>query len=366
MTRSLRTGFTTGACATACAKSAVLYLLQKTPITQVQIPLKDGNIYTFKVHELSLLSHSAFASVIKDAGDDPDVTNGAEIFVKASIIHDPQDLPQAHLILQSPKCRIVLEADEGVGIVTKPGLPVPVGCPAINPVPQSMILQAVVSALDMTGIDFINLKLSVGVKDGLKLAQKTLNSRLGIVGGLSILGSTGIVKPLSADAWTATITASMDVAKAMGLDEIVISTGRTSELAMMKQSKLPNEAFVMMGDYVEFAVKEAVRHGFAKITLSAQWAKLLKIAMSSPHTHVKYGALDMDKAVAFVAQLTSIPALTTLKFNTARELFDWLLATSRFDVVEIVIKTAQTYLSKIAKREITVCLVSYDGKVYFA
>lgn len=366
MKKGLRSGFTTGACATACVKSAVLSLLLKNPINQVQIPLKDGNIYTFKIHELALLPHLAFASVIKDAGDDPDVTNGAEIFAKASIMHDPQDLPQAHLTLQSPKCRIILEADEGVGIVTKPGLPVPVGCPAINPVPQSMILQAVVSALDTAGIDFISLKLSVGVKDGLKLASKTLNSRLGIIGGLSILGTTGIVRPLSADAWTATITASMDVAKAMGLDEIVLSTGRTSELAIMKQSNLPSEAFVMMGDFVEFAVKEAVRHGFTKITLSAQWAKLLKIAMSSPHTHVRYGALDIDKAVAFVAELTSKPALTTFKFNTARELFDWLLAKGRFDVVKTVIKKAQTYLSKIVAREITVCLVGYDGKVYFA
>ena len=153
-----------------------------------------------------------------------------------------------------------------------------------------------------------------------------MNMRLGIVGGISILGTSGIVRPLSSEAWTATITASMSVARAMGRIEVVLSAGRASEAAHMARYALPEETYVMMGDYVEYALLEAARHGFDKVHLIAQWAKMLKIAMATPQTHVSHGVIDLAKAAAFLGDL-GFPGLKGREFKTAREMFDLIAAT---------------------------------------
>ena len=211
-----------------------------------------------------------------------------------------------------------------MGVVTKPGLSIPVGEAAINPVPSKMIKEAVMEAISESGESGNRLigesqkqspsfpihpftyspihrlvEITISVVNGEKLAKKTLNSRLGIISGISILGTTGIVKPISAEAWTATITSSMDVAKAMGRSEIVLSAGRSSEKAHMEKFNLHQESYVMMGDYLEFALIEAKKHGFKKIHLCAQWAKMLKIAMATPQTHVRHGAIDIKKLLNF-------------------------------------------------------------------
>ena len=182
--------------------------------------------------------------------------------------------------------QIILKGGKGVGTMTKPGLPVPVGQPAINPVPGQMIRDAAAEAILESGRGAARrapaFEITISVPNGEELAKKTLNHRLGIVGGISILGTTGIVKPVSAEAWTATIASSMDVAKAMGHKEVVISAGRTSEAAHMKKYNLPEEAYVLMGDYLEYSLQEAKRHKFIKIHLCAQWAKMVKIAMATP------------------------------------------------------------------------------------
>ena len=142
--------------------------------------------------------------------------------------------------------------------------------------------------------------MTICVPAGASLARKTLNGRLGIVGGISILGTSGIVKPLSAEAWTAAIAASMAVGRAMGRREVVLSTGRGSERAHMGRFRLPEESYVMMGDYVEFALLEAKRRGFDRVHLCGQWAKMVKIAMSTPQTHVRHGVIDVERAAAFL------------------------------------------------------------------
>jgi cobalt-precorrin-5B (C1)-methyltransferase len=225
------------------------------------------------------------ASIIKDAGDDPDVTNGAEI--KAEARHQNTDKNTLSSDF-CPLASVLIKGGKGVGIVTRPGLPVSVGETAINPVPRKMIKEAVMEAIIQStdnrkqNTDKTNLasdlcllysglergdcpsppradtgtavesglsptsaiEITISVVNGEELAKKTLNSRLGIIGGISILGTTGIVKPISSEAWTATITSSMDVAKAMGHDEIVLSAGRTSEKAHMKKYNLPEESYV--------------------------------------------------------------------------------------------------------------------------
>ncbi|MBI5665128.1 MAG: cobalt-precorrin-5B (C(1))-methyltransferase, partial [Nitrospirae bacterium] len=318
--KELRSGYTTGACAAAAAKAAALLLDEQCrqsnvgarralplQVEYVDIPFPDGSRVKFKIHNSKLINDNseltARASVIKDAGDDPDVTNGAEIVAEAK-------LKGSGVRGQgSEMTRIIINGGKGVGTITKPGLSVPIGEAAINPVPRNMIKEAVMEAITAgSGVrgqgsskneSIANLKslplapcplplleITISVPNGEELAKKTLNHRLGIVGGISILGTTGIVRPVSTEAWTATIASSMDVAKAMGHKEIVISAGRSSEKAHMKKYKLPEEVYVLMGDYLEYSLKEAVKHGFKNIHLCAQWAKMVKIAMATPQTHV--------------------------------------------------------------------------------
>ncbi|MBI5665553.1 MAG: cobalt-precorrin-5B (C(1))-methyltransferase [Nitrospirae bacterium] len=211
------------------------------------------------------------------------------------------------------------------------------------------------------------LEITISVPNGEELAKKTLNYRLGIVGGISILGTTGIVKPVSTEAWTATISSSMDVAKAMGHKEIVISAGRSSEKAHMKKYKLPEEVYVLMGDYLEYSLKEAVKHGFKKIHLCAQWAKMVKIAMATPQTHVKFGAIDIKKARDFLHNLSLELGVKGYEFNTAREIFDLINANTQPltpNPFAAVCNAAKNYAEAIAGRiPVTAYLVSYEGEI---
>ncbi len=336
----------------------------------------------------------ASASIIKDAGDDPDVTNGAEIIAEASWITKNGIMdPELHLagrydLSDVGVAEMILAGGKGVGLVTKPGLPVSPGEAAINPVPRKMIEEAVKEALEASGINDLRpvavqsdgkapaaLLITVSVAGGEELARKTLNRRLGIVGGISILGTSGIVRPLSSEAWTASITASMDVARALHLVEVVLSAGRASEKAHMKRYHFPEEAYVMMGDYLEFSLLDAVKHGFARIHLCAQWAKMLKIALATPQTHVRHGAIEIGKSVDLLNRL-GIPVPREREFNTARELFEYLL--SGYGAEAPAYRTGRPAFRKVcsaAKRYAeSICrgvpvkshLVSYNGEIIAA
>ncbi|HEX9112982.1 MAG TPA: cobalt-precorrin-5B (C(1))-methyltransferase, partial [Nitrospirota bacterium] len=192
-----------------------------------------------------------------------------------------------------------------------------------------------------------------------------LNHRLGIVGGISILGTTGIVRPLSAAAWTATITASMDVAKAAGLGTVVISSGRTSEKAHMKKHHFPDEAYAMMGDYLEFSLRDAKLHGFREVHLSAQWAKMVKAAMGTPQTHVRNGALEAAEAADFLLGL-GIDLPRDKVFNTSREIYDFMNSEFRMpnSAFEKVCTAAKRYAEGITSGiPVIAHLVSYEGDI---
>ncbi len=402
-TRKLRSGYTTGACAAAAAKAATIQLLRaeagKAGGTEVEIPFPDGSRHAFKISYSSMLhpiragsprpySLTASASVIKDAGDDPDVTNGAEIMATAAFVRQRDgvqgDNAKGNDLLACKRaglqaCRLTIKGGRGVGTVTKPGLAVPVGEPAINPVPRKMIREAVSEAVSecgnlplppsparrrLGGAD-PGLIITISVPKGEELAKQTLNARLGIIGGISILGTSGIVRPLSTEAWTSSVTASMDVAKAAGIEEIVLSVGRVSERAHMKRYGFPEEAYVMMGDYFEFSLSEAKRHGFGKIHISAHWAKMLKISMSTPQTHVRHGAIDIRKGVAHLNNL-GIGVPEDRDFNTAREICDYLVATCGRCLPEFrkVCTCAKKYAEGItAGIPVITHLVSYDGDI---
>ncbi|MFZ3121841.1 MAG: cobalt-precorrin-5B (C(1))-methyltransferase CbiD [Thermodesulfovibrionales bacterium] len=421
--RQLRSGYTTGACAAAAAKAAAIIVIRNalsvmsnnlkndsllithhaSRITDVEIPFPDGSRVKFKIQDSRFKIQdghlTATASVIKDAGDDPDVTNGAEIVATVKVRSEKLEMRSEHPVntlfsdshFPLPTSHLlIIKGGKGVGVVTKPGLSVPVGEPAINPVPREMIKEAVMEALSNqqggdcprftgeapvfngagseSGLSPTSaIEVTISVPDGEKLAKKTLNQRLGIIGGISILGTTGIVKPISSDAWTATIRSSMDVAKAMGQNEIVLSAGRASELAHMKKYNLPEECYVMMGDYLEFSLLEAKKHEFKKIHLCAQWAKMLKIAMATPQTHVRHGAIDLKKAVEFLKKLDNISQFTDHEFNTAREILDFInssLVTCHSSLFLKVCNAAKKYAEKISPGiPVNAHLVSYEGDI---
>ncbi len=347
----LRSGYTTGACAAAAACAATQALLSQRRIIEVSISFPGGDVHNFPVHSCNWIGTEASTSIIKDAGDDPDVTNGAEIFARVEkLAADEQTEP------------VTIHGGKGVGRVTKPGLSCPVDGPAINPVPLQMIREAVAGPLEKWGGTDTRLKITISVQDGEELAKKTLNKRLGIIGGLSILGTTGIVRPISAHAWTETIEASMRVARAAGLDEVILSTGRTSEAAVEKLLNLPEEAGVMMGDYLDYALKAARKHGFQRVHLACMWAKMLKCALGIAQTHVRHGALEMEQAAALLEELglEAQRAAEMAGANTAREIYQRLVADGEQELIHKVCVRARQQAEKRCELEVRVYLVTSE------
>ena len=353
--KTLRSGYTTGACAAAAAKAAAFCLLGRERSEAVDIPFPDGSRHRFALCRIG--GQPAMATVVKDAGDDPDITNGAEIGAEARWLTERQTE------------RIVLTNGPGVGLVTKPGLPVPMGEAAINPVPRRMIRAAVAEALAGSGREDDCLEIRIFVRDGEILAEKTLNRRLGVIGGLSILGTTGIVRPVSAKAWTDTIEASMQVARAVGLTEAILSTGRTSEAMVQGLLRLPEEAQVMMGDYLQYALEAARRHGFSRIHLAAMWGKLIKAALAMPQTHVRNGVLEVRQAAELLARLglDKDSAAELCAANTAREIYDRLQVMRRADLVDAVCRRAGEQARQWSGLPVRVYLVTAEqGVVHVA
>ena len=362
----LRSGFTTGACAAAAAKAACLMLVCRDyEAESVEIPFPDGARHRFSVHASEVTRRDgssdpvcARASVIKDAGDDPDVTNGAEIMAEVRAAGDSASCGAG-------ECGIRLVGGKGVGKVTRPGLPVPPGRPAINPGPAVMIESAVSEALAACDKRPGGLEVIISVKDGERLAEKTLNRRLGIVGGISILGTTGIVKPVSAKAWTDTIEVSMSVARAAGLGEIVLSTGRTSERRVQEFLGIPEEGLVMMGDYLGYSLRAARRHGFHKVHLAGMWAKVLKAALGIPQTHVRNGALEVRDALELLVRLGLPRSQAEIlgDSNTAREIYERLAGAGRKEIIRAVCQEARRFAVKESGLDVVVYLVTSESGI---
>lgn len=273
----LRRGWTTGACATAAARSALAALLTGKFEDPVTITLPAGQTPAFALAHEKAGDGYAEAGIIKDAGDDPDVTHGALIVSRVA----PGATGEG----------IRFFGGTGVGTVTKPGLPIAVGEPAINPVPRRMMTSEAEAMAKAHGVapDFA---ITVSVRDGEKLAEKTWNPRLGIVGGLSILGTTGIVVPYSCSAWIASIQRGIDVARAMGLTHVVGSTGDASEKAAMARLRLPVEAYVDMGDFVGGMLKYLRRNPVERVTIAGGFAKMSKLAQGAMDLHSARSTVD--------------------------------------------------------------------------
>jgi cobalt-precorrin-5B (C1)-methyltransferase len=281
--RPLRRGWTTGACATAAAKAALAALTSGRFEDPVTITLPGGQMPSFVLAHEAVGDGYAEAGIIKDAGDDPDVTHGALIVVRVA--------------RGTASAGITFHAGEGVGTVTKPGLPIPPGEPAINPVPRRMMREV------LAGGDYA---VTVGVRDG---------ARLGIVGGLSILGTTGIVVPYSCAAWIASIQRGVDVARAMGLTHVVGSTGNVSETAAMARLGLPIEAYLDMGDFVGGLLKYVKRNPVARVTIAGGFAKLVKLAQGAMDLHSGRSTVDFEMLATLLPEQRD----AVLAANTANE-----------------------------------------------
>ncbi|MBI4187483.1 MAG: cobalt-precorrin-5B (C(1))-methyltransferase [Chloroflexi bacterium] len=281
--KALRSGYTTGACAAAAAKAAMLALLGQRTVERVDISLPhNGDRASFRIEKCTFTEIRASCSVIKDAGDDPDVTDKAEIWAVVSWTGRPG---------------IEIAGGRGVGVVTKPGLEIPAGMPAINPVPRRMIARSVAEAAG-NRLDTGGVRVIISVTKGEALARRTLNPRLGIIGGISILGTTGIVIPYSVEAYTACISQALDVAAACGCREVVLTTGRRSEkFAQVELAALAEECFIQAGDFIGYSLGECVSRGVARVFVWGMIGKISKLAAGHLYTNVSESSVDIGLLV---------------------------------------------------------------------
>ncbi|AMX83534.1 cobalt-precorrin-5B (C(1))-methyltransferase [Geobacillus subterraneus] len=309
--KTLREGYTTGSCATAATKAALTALITGRVQTEATIRLPIGRAVTFSVQSCTYDGSTATAAVVKDGGDDPDATHGALIVSTVS---------------WASSSGVHLDGGEGVGRVTKPGLPVPVGEAAINPVPRKMIRETAKEVLEQYGIDR-GVNIVISVPGGEEIAKKTLNARLGIIGGISILGTRGIVVPFSTAAYRASIVQAIQVAKASGCRHVVITTGgRSEKYAMREYPGLPEEAFIEMGDFVGFTLKQCKRLGIETVSMVGMMGKFSKVAQGVMMVHAKSAPVDFG-FLARLAEQAGAPAplvAAVREANTAAQVGDMM------------------------------------------
>jgi cobalt-precorrin-5B (C1)-methyltransferase len=351
----LRTGFTTGTSATAATKAALLALITSQICNTLEIALPRGKIVKLPIAwtRYSPNTQSVTCAVIKDAGDDPDVTHGAEICSTVSLTMD--------------RGCVDIDGGLGVGRVTRPGLGLEIGHAAINPVPKKMIEQ-VVRDLAKYVLKQKGIKVIISVPKGMELAKKTDNPRLGIVGGISILGTTGIVFPYSTASFAASIRQSLDVAISLGTDVVVLTTGGRSEDYIKNVHKsLPDYAFVQMGDFSGYTIKQCVNRNIKKIIIAGFIGKLTKMAMGIKQTHVRGSHVSME----FLANLASLCINSTniindiRNANTARHVSEIIIENNIKNFFDFLCKKVylEMYTHSNKSIEIEVVMFGFDGKI---
>ncbi len=343
----LRTGFTTGACATAAAKAALTALLSGEEQTQVRFSIPNGETFTLPVQDCQISKDWAQASVVKDAGDDPDVTNGCTVSVKVALSREPG----VHFL-----------QGEGVGRITLPGIGLEVGEPAVNPVPRKMIVQEL-SALYEGGLD-----VTVSVPGGAELAQKTFNPKLGIVDGISIIGTLGVVRPFSDEAFVEAIRREVEVAKAVGAPRLIINSGARSErFVKALYPDLPAQAFVHYGNYIGDTIRIAQELGFKEVTMGLMIGKAVKLAAGMLDTHSREGVMD-KKFIRRMARQSGCPWLVRRaigRMTLAREL--WTLIPEKYleSFCATVIRYCHTHCDALLQSgSLTILLINEEGKIY--
>ncbi|HEX2729087.1 MAG TPA: cobalt-precorrin-5B (C(1))-methyltransferase [Rubrobacteraceae bacterium] len=347
----LRTGWTTGACASAAAKAAARALTTGEPQRKVDIKLPkkgDERRVEFEIERCDVERGAwAEAVVIKDAGDDPDVTDKAHITARVSWSEEPG---------------LDLDRGAGVGTVTKPGLGLTVGGPAINATPRAMISYSVREVLDP---DERGLRVVISVPGGEKMAEKTTNARLGIVGGISILGTTGIVRPFSTAAWAASVVQAINVMGAQQHDTFVLSTGGLTEKAAMRLlPDLEEISFIEVGDFTGQAIKQAVKRGLSRCFFVGMAGKISKLAAGVMMTHWTRSKVDNDLLAGITAKAGGSEALIEemKDANTARHAYELWKAAGLGEAAHLLCEQAANNLAEYAegKLEVHVIMVDFD------
>lgn len=348
----LRTGYTTGACATAATAAALLAMISGKTVKEVTVKLPKGKVIALPIRSCRFDGGSAECAVIKDAGDDPDVTHGAEI---------------VSTVAWTDKAGIIeVDGGRGVGRVTKPGVGLEIGSPAINPTPMKMIRE---TAAQVAGEHLKNrgVKVVISVPRGEELAQLTDNPRLGILGGISILGTTGIVIPYSTGSFTAAIRQGLDVAKAMNNYTVVLTTGGRSEDFARELLKLPDHCFVQMGDFAAYSVRQAALKGMTKVIIAGFIGKLSKMAMGVKQTHVKGSHVDTIFLAKVAEELGASKGLVDeiKKANTARHVSEIVMQhklAGYFDKLCAMVHAAMSEHTR-GQVQLECIMFDFDGKV---
>ena len=348
----LRTGFTTGSCATAASKACILAIQNQKIIENVDIILPKRSRLEIEIDSCEFTTNSAKCSVIKDGGDDPDVTHGAAIFV--------------NIELTDVIGEIEIDGGEGVGRVTKPGLGLEIGSAAINPTPKKMILENVKEVgeelLEKNGI-----RVVVSVPKGKELGPKTDNPRIGIMGGISILGTSGIVIPYSTASFAAAIRQQISVVNTMNDDNVVLTTGGRSEDFARKIIDLPDHSFIQMGDFSGYTIKQCAKQELKKAYVAGFIGKLAKMAAGVKQTHVKGGKVDM-KFLSELAKRCNAGEKTISRIlgaNTARNVQEIIVEDKIDGFFDEVTKEAclQMRQHSEGKIPVEVILFDFDGTV---
>jgi cobalt-precorrin-5B (C1)-methyltransferase len=338
-TKSLRRGYTTGACASAAAKAATEALKTGKAPKQIRITLPIRKTVGFQIETACQEGKAWTCAVRKDAGDDPDCTHGALIAAR---------------VLPREREGLRLFGGEGVGTVTKPGLGLEVGGPAINPVPRKMILQSV-SEIEH---GFPGLDIEISIPGGEELAKKTLNARLGILGGLSILGTTGIVKPFSTAAYRASIVQAIRVAASQRREHLVLTTGGRSENYARKiYPRLPEDAFIQYGDFIGAALQAALANGIPRLTICGMVGKISKIADRKKMTHASGSRVNMKLLASFAKECGADDSLLKEieNANTARHVGEIVAAENIEGFYDKMAGAACDFLfADLAKRKINI------------
>ncbi|WP_027661130.1 cobalt-precorrin-5B (C(1))-methyltransferase [Salinispora fenicalii] len=343
---ALRTGWTTGACATAATKAALTALVTGVTPEQVEIGLPAGRRVRFPVARCDRTAVGAEAVVVKDAGDDPDVTHGAELTATVGWRRVPG---------------LALEGGTGVGTVTKPGLGLPVGGPAINDTPRQMIGAAVAELVDLA---VFGVRVVISVPRGEIMARKTTNRRLGILGGISILGTTGVVRPFSTASWRASVVQAVQVAAAQGESTVVLCTGgRTERAARKLLPELPEVCFVEVGDFTGAAVTAAVSHGLSGVAFVGMAGKLAKLAAGVLMTHYTRSKVDLSLlgAVTVEAGGTTDLAAAVTAANTGRHAYElWEAAGLLRPAGDLLCRRVRAVLRRFAEDAVAVDVAMVD------
>lgn len=345
----LRSGWTTGACAAAGVKAALILLTTGKAVDEVELIALDGTRLQIPIEHVERTADGFRAEVIKFSGDDPDITNGASVFTTVRQIFGVEIFGG-----------IIFRAGVGVGRITKPGLQLPVGEPAINPGPRRLI-RNVAEAFNVGG-----LEIEISIPAGVELARRTLNPVLGVEGGLSIIGTTGVLRPMSEEAFKNSLVPQIDVARAAGFDELVFVPGKIGE-TIAKRLGFDDGAIIQTSNFIGFMLEEAAARGVSKIILCGHLGKLAKVAAGVFHTHnrVADGRLETLAAYAAAEGLSAVEVRRILDANTTEDAAQIINANG----LERVYNTIATRASLRAERyvfgklKVKTILVDFAGNV---